>query len=375
MADRSQRLAQLVGDIYQAGADAGRWHDVLARVCDALGACGALLGYYQPQRNHGQTEACVRLDPQYLTLFHTQHLDNIWTRAVVRAGLSRRVVVMDQFVPFRELKRSALYADILRPQRIVSSITSNFLGSRKPTAGIGGLSLMYANAHAVALNGMLDRAGLLAGHIQRAVELSEQLQTASDRGHVLNDAIDRLRIGVFTIDSDGSMRCANGAAGRVVAACDGLTLRDNRLQALGPGADHLLAKLIVGTTAPSSGTPSAAQQHVSVRRPSGLKPFAVEVVPFRGNDIWPRLRGPVGLCFVSDPEVDRAHISAALATRFDLTAREAQVACAIANGETLSQIARDCAIARTTVRTHLQHAFDKTGVRSQAALTRLVMEI
>ena len=55
-----------------------------------------------------------------------------------------------------------------------------------------------------------------------------------------------------------------------------------------------------------------------------------------------------------------------------LTTAEARVALAVADGGALDAIASELGVYLHTVRKHLSNAYDKTGMRSQAALGALV---
>lgn len=58
-----------------------------------------------------------------------------------------------------------------------------------------------------------------------------------------------------------------------------------------------------------------------------------------------------------------------------LTEREMQVAQMSVGGKRNSEIARDLSISLRTVETHLQHVYDKLGVRSRADLARVLQDI
>lgn len=61
-----------------------------------------------------------------------------------------------------------------------------------------------------------------------------------------------------------------------------------------------------------------------------------------------------------------------LLTAKGLTAREVQVARAAATGATTPQIAGELVIAKSTVKSHLMHVFEKLGVRTRAELAALL---
>jgi DNA-binding CsgD family transcriptional regulator len=63
----------------------------------------------------------------------------------------------------------------------------------------------------------------------------------------------------------------------------------------------------------------------------------------------------------------------ALAARFGLTLREAEVALALAGGATAGDIARAAGLSVHTVRNQIKAALAKTGMRRQADLVRLLL--
>jgi DNA-binding CsgD family transcriptional regulator len=61
----------------------------------------------------------------------------------------------------------------------------------------------------------------------------------------------------------------------------------------------------------------------------------------------------------------------ALAQLYGLTPREFQVFTGLLQFGGVPEVARNFGLSATTVRSHLQNIFDKTGVRSQSDLARL----
>lgn len=66
--------------------------------------------------------------------------------------------------------------------------------------------------------------------------------------------------------------------------------------------------------------------------------------------------------------------AARLCSAYDLTAAEAKVALHVAAGGALADFAKTSGISRHTVRNQLRAVFQKTGVRRQAELVRLLSE-
>jgi DNA-binding CsgD family transcriptional regulator len=113
---------------------------------------------------------------------------------------------------------------------------------------------------------------------------------------------------------------------------------------------------------------------VKLSRLSDGSPFVVLPVPLARPtfELWDLLEPPRVLVLVVDPAADLASASALLQSAFGLTIAEARVAGLVGGGLTTPQAASRLGVAPTTVKTHLRHVFDKTGVNSQVALARLI---
>jgi DNA-binding CsgD family transcriptional regulator len=79
------------------------------------------------------------------------------------------------------------------------------------------------------------------------------------------------------------------------------------------------------------------------------------------------------LIVIVDPEQEPVPDSEALRRLYRLTKSEAEVALRVLDGTGLVPIAEELSISLSTVRTHLQHVFDKTDTHRQAELVRLLL--
>ena len=100
------------------------------------------------------------------------------------------------------------------------------------------------------------------------------------------------------------------------------------------------------------------------------------VLPLRGEAptfaLSPR---PTAVVFVSDPGRTPSRLTALLRRRFGLTAAEAAFALEIARGDGLQASADRLGVSLSTARTHLARIFEKTYVRRQAELARLIASL
>lgn len=76
-----------------------------------------------------------------------------------------------------------------------------------------------------------------------------------------------------------------------------------------------------------------------------------------------------------DPEQELEPPKILIRRLFGLINAEADVALRIINGDGLKPIAADLAVSPATVKTHLQHIFEKTDTHRQAELVRLLLAV
>ena len=102
---------------------------------------------------------------------------------------------------------------------------------------------------------------------------------------------------------------------------------------------------------------------MQVARPSGRRPLALVLSP-TSNAASPFGRSHAVSIAFADP----------LARLYGFTVREAAVAALLVQGRSPSDAAADLAMTENTVRTHIRHVFDKTGVERLPDLVRLLMQ-
>jgi DNA-binding CsgD family transcriptional regulator len=370
--ERAERLLTLVGEIYEAGLEPARWDHVLTQVCDEVGALGALLGYYEPRIPAGQTAAYVRLDPDLLRLFHAHYLSNPWTEAELANVNVGRGHFTDVYIPYGDLCRTAFYADILAPQSIHSAYTAHFVGGG---GGVGGLSMMFRHGPGEVDPDERRAIEYLLPHLHRAVEIQGRLNGATLRQEAAEQAMDELRRGVVTIDCTGEVRFVNAAARAILAAADGLSLRAGHLHAADPASDRRLASLVTRTLGDRDAALVDAGGWLAVPRPSGHSPYLLMIHPLRSRTSWLPAQHAAALCFITDPDAELRLRGTVLEELYGLTPTEGRVAVAVAEGRGLTHAARVLGVRASTARSHLQRVFDKTGVRSQAAVALLVTQV
>jgi DNA-binding CsgD family transcriptional regulator len=187
------------------------------------------------------------------------------------------------------------------------------------------------------------------------------------RAGFAEQALDRLALGVASVDDRGFLFYTNQTADHLLERCDGLRVLLGRFTADEPVAAMSLHEAF----AAAADRVDRTGRVVRVPRPSGAPAYLVTVVPLPAaspND-------PSALALVRDDELGRAYLPAQLARLFGLTRAEAQLAAALAEGASLKEIADTRAVKISTVRTQAQMVLDKAGVSRQAEFVALVARL
>jgi DNA-binding CsgD family transcriptional regulator len=355
-------LLKLTERLYAAAAEPTQWQGALEGVVDAFGAHHGTLDMYRPARIEDGVVVSARIDPHDVSRFRTTGaMQVLWPLiSAIPQGVSMRAEVITD----EDFARSEAYNDFIKPIGGFHSlnIRSNgadeaiFLSLCRPEGAEG-----FDAQDVAALR-------MIAPHIQTAVMLQQRLQTLERRYASLVRLVDRLEAGVILADGTGKPVLLNSRAETIVGQGDGLVLDAGGLAAATPIATRQLRDAIAAT-----GRLPALPQRLRLERPSGRAPLLLTVLPIWRLDIeLPGVTAARVAIMISEADVPPAIDRVAFADTYRLTTRESEVAVLIADGHDAQAIASQLGLGTATVRYHVKNVFEKTGVRSQAALVALL---
>jgi DNA-binding CsgD family transcriptional regulator len=258
-------------------------------------------------------------------------------------------------------ERSELYNEVVRPANGYYAVLAR--------QEFSGISLFTAtcrprSAGNFAANDIATMQGLLPSIVNN-LELYHRLRIAEQRYTGLADAIDRLDEGVIIADAEGHPVFLNARAKRIVAEADGLNLKAERLEAATPVASRRLREIIAAVAIGGV----FKGQRLYLTRPL-RPPLLLSILPLvHGAPVTDISQVAIFIKEMGGAvTIDHTAVSEA----FRLTARESEVAAMLAGGQSPDEIAVSLDVRVSTIRTHLIHIFEKTGMRSQAALVALL---
>ena len=358
------QFGDLIVNIYDAGTEPQLWPTVLMRLSTVLDDASVVLRQLRGREVHFIETA--RFDA---SLYRPEHLSpdaNPGLRASLLAPPGTFIEMTDE----SEHRRSLVYNDVLRPQRLWHA--GVLVLEKKPSLTI--LSV-FRSAPAPFERTEVDLLLALMPHLQRASQLARQLLGLDARCRAAEEIVAHLPYGVVLLDAEGAALFLSPIAEEIVAAADGLSIRHGRLRAGTVSETTRLHRLISEAIETGAGRGAGATGALALSRPSMRKPLNVLVSPLRLTAAGLGPKRPAAAVFISDPELTTETTVTPLSRLFGLTRREASLAVRLARGQDLKTAAGGLDMAPSTARTHLKAVFAKTSTHRQSDLVQLLLRI
>ncbi|MGZ8245117.1 helix-turn-helix transcriptional regulator [Methylomagnum sp.] len=213
---------------------------------------------------------------------------------------------------------------------------------------------------------------LLSKHVCRAMKISDLFDLRTLQTETLEQTLDGLAAGVFLCARDGRVVHMNSAARQQIHAGRALRLVGSRLSPADPNASRQLASALADAVDEEAETLHGGHSIALPDRDSaGLVATVLPLGRGRRQSISKPFAAAAAI-FVQDPAVLPLFPGEAFAKLYGLTGGELRVALAMAPGFQLEEIADMLGIGLQTVKTHLQHIFQKTNTSRQVDLVALM---
>jgi DNA-binding CsgD family transcriptional regulator len=358
-------FSRLVSAIHDAAVTPEHWVDAMSAVRHSLGATtGAMLIADDVGRAADRASLPPDAHRTYREYYH--RIDYV-LEAVERGPVGvihsgRTLIDLDE--------RAEFNADWIRPNHMGDGLFVRLNASPRPACFI------VANPRrdepfVTAERSELVRA--LVPHFQQALRTEKHLEDLKRDAGDLAGAIDSMRQAVVVVAADACVLHCNSTASTLLRLADGLTVRSGRLRAFRSDVDCAVQLAVADALGDNDGRARSGTS-VSCPRPSGGHAYVAHVFPFPAHEQrgWAE---PRALIVIADPDNRPQPPKAMLRNLFGLTNGEADVALRVANGQGLAPISEELSVSIATVKTHLQHVFDKTDTHRQAELVRLLIAL
>ncbi|MER9417891.1 helix-turn-helix transcriptional regulator [Mesorhizobium sp. M0306] len=370
-------LSELIGSIYDCALDPSHWERTLAEITQAMSGESAILSLNDLRHDRLLIEKSVGWG-QLGFEERQKHIPEIHAR--LSEWLAKGPSLDDPFVASRQLQpdyleKSPYVQRCLKPLGIVD-VMHQFLVYTP--SHFSELVIGRHERHGLITDREVEIVALLLPHLRRAVTVSNVLDAHAIGRVRMADALDALRIGVVLTNGEGSILHANRSAERMLQDGTAVQGTSGILSAKAPAASRELRRAIR----------LAARDEVMLGK-TGLAirltgppapPVLAHVMPMNGSELRTRLQPEAVAAVFIGPSMTAAFDMTPVETkeylrrRFGLTNAEADVALEVVKGDGRAAAGARLGITATTVRAHLSHIFEKTGVRRQAELVRLLMQ-
>lgn len=354
----AKQFSLVVRDVYDAAVSASGWPHVMEAVARTLDATAAAI--VTERESHRELQ-CTVLPDEAQTSYRNRYGALDYVLADIESGPTGLVRSGREVIG--QGAGSEFDADWLSPYGMGDGLFVRLRATPCPTSFVVAASRCQSSFATV---GRIRWVNALVPHLQNALRTQDALFEAVRQRDELAEALDATPAGVVVVDAHARIVHANLAAEAILAKGDGLLRNNGRLRGLSSLADQGLTRAIGLATS----VPVPRGTGLQCRRVGRPGAYVINVTPLCGHDDG-ALAGRA-LIVLIDPDRDRKPPAELLRQLFGLTAAESAVALLIISGYGVRAAADELSVSQTTVRTHLQRVYGKTGAHTQAQLANLI---
>jgi DNA-binding CsgD family transcriptional regulator len=367
--DDKAHLSALIGSIYDAVLEPALWTGVVERTGKFVGGVGASIFRQDSVRKTGNSYYHSGIDPRFERLYFEKYIKFDPLSAAYLTLKVGDVSSSSIIIPPAEFFETRFYREWARPQGLVDNVFA--ILERSPTS-IAAFIVFRHERDGLADDDARQLLGLIAPHLRRAVLIGKVIDLRTIEAATFADTLDGLNAGIFLVDATGLIVHANVAGHGILAVGDILRSFAGRLVAHDQQVDEVLRDAFKAT------------EHGDAA--IGTKGIAVPLIARDGErhvaHILPltsgaRRRAELAIAATAALFVQKAALEIpsrpeAIAKAYKLTPTELRVLLTLVEVGGGPEVAEVLGIADGTVKTHLSHLFQKTGVKHQVDLVRLV---
>ena len=367
---------RILESLHAASLDDTQWPEVSGLIDEACGSKGSFLvtgdGDTSDDVNIFFARFCFRgerneeLERLYFSTYHA--MDERLPR--LRQLPDSQVVHVSSLFTEEEKNASVVYREALPLAH-----TSDSLNVRLD--GPGGSRIVWVIADPVDAVGWssarVETVERLLPHVRQFVRVRQALIGAQALNASTLELFDRRGLGVIQLDRRARILAANDAARTILRAGDALHDEGGELRAVQHDDDARLQELVAGAVPPFGGPGASGSMVLS--KADFWSRLVVHVTPVGGHDAaWGTSR-IAALVLVTDL-ADRMCLDAdRVGELLGLTPAQSQIACLLAEGRTVREIAVARARTEAAVRLHLKNIFARHGLSRQVDLVELVRSL
>ncbi len=353
--------ANLIERIYEASVVPELWPDILDELGSVAASQGGLLFTVRDRVLNWTSSDC--LQDAFSTYVDGGYFQRCARKVCLFTKAHSAFMGENDYWTPEEYDANEVYRDFFRPRGLGWSAGT---GLQMPTGDNIVFSIERAFDEGPIERPYVDRLNTLRPHLARSALISSRLGLKQATG--AKDVLDQLGLPTLLLDADRRCIEANDAMADLsdqvhYGASNRVTLYDNQAnEALKSAMDSL------------SEETKEAVRSFPLRSHEDRALLVAHLLPIRrtANDLFSNSYALLVFTPVTTKKAPPADLIKSL---FDLTAAEAKVARALAQGSSVDEIAEKGSVALTTVRTQLRRVMEKTGCSRQAEVVALMANL
>ncbi len=360
--------------IYDAALDPSLLPDALQAIADCLGDVGAILLWRRDDGTFGSIASPAVVEAQ------VDFEQNGWMARDLRALRAEERGYFLSGEPFTD-------RHVCSDEEIRTDPSYTQFQARHGLAWFGAVEVspdprvgVVLSAHRSAKRPPFSDAELailarLGRYMEKSLRLSIRLFDADVLKVGVGEALSRVGIGVFGLDSLGRVVSVNPAGESLLG--DGLALVNDRLRVGAASARAALATAIDQMARSTPETIAADLKPILIHRQNAERPLAVYVLPITlsSHPAAQFLSHARAIVLVINPEAGGPADPALVRDVLGLTLGEARVAALVGSGFAPREASERLGITEETARSVLKRVFSKTGVSRQSELVLLLSKL
>jgi DNA-binding CsgD family transcriptional regulator len=366
----AEQLLALVGDAYDAALDPALWPSVLEGLCVFTRASMANLFSQDVVNHHANRYFTWGGDPFYMDLYLEKYaaLNPLFPRALsIPVG---GVLAQTDIMSHAEYRETRFYKEWAKPQGYIDFAGVNI---EKVASSIAWLAVVRHERNGFVDAEMRRRMRLLAPHIRRAVLIGKVIDLNKVHATAFTETIDGLASGVFLVDGESALIHANASGQAMLELGEPLKLVNGSLVIIDEAAGRALKRTFTAARTGDAAIESGGIA-VPIRGRARGEHFIAHVLPLSSGarrEVGAGSRAAAAL-FVRKASIDLPAAIKAAEQLYRFTPAEVRVLRVIIEVGGVLPVAAMLGTSPSTVKTHLEHLFAKTGTRRQAELVRLI---
>ncbi|MET3840690.1 helix-turn-helix transcriptional regulator [Bradyrhizobium sp. OAE829] len=372
MNSSTARLHSAIEAIYDAAPEPANWPQALDKIVGCFDDVGAILQWRKDDGTFGTiaTESLMGAQQDYI--------EGGWSQRDIKANRAIERGYFFNGTPFCD--RHVCSEDELRSDPFCATfLTKHGLGwfgavAVSPHPQIGVLLSIQRDLKKKQQysDDELDSLAHLGRHVEKSLRLSIRLLETRATNLAVGEALARIDVGVFALDSGGRLLFANSSGQRLVGNV--LELVDDHLRIRHRPSQNAFEGEIARTTVSDSHDLTSRSKPIIVQSRSSKQRWVFYVLPIAGpsnltEEFLTRTRAIV---LAVEQKIGEPADPALVRDVFGLTLGEARVAALVGSGVALEDTAARLGVGKETVRTMLKSVFRKLGVSRQAELVALL---